>query len=195
VWPAIVKPAVVAIIATMAIAASSSASALCIYDGVDNAKTTLRQEFADSKWVVRAKVMTARDHWSDTEDSWTAYRLLVKRAYKGQPRRELTFFTYRDSGGFYLDRPWVSLPKGHDVGGEYLLFLNPNHRRPGEPARVEGTVFVNYSCGVSKPWRDATASEKQALERLASSRALIRPASQATFSRKGRRIHIGLPDR
>jgi hypothetical protein len=177
------KPVLVLATATLASAAFSSANALCIYDGVDNAKTTLAQEFADSKWVVRAKVLAARDHVSDEEDSWTTYKILVAHSFKGRPRRELTFFTYRDSGGFYMDRAWEQLPKGHDIGGEYLLFLNPNHRRQGEPIQIESTVFVNYACGVSKPWREVTAEEKHALARLAprdpSSDLLRRPPSPA----------------
>ncbi len=105
---------------------ASSADALCVYNGVENARTTLAQEYADSTWVVRAKVLAAHDHWSNTAESWTTYRILVGHSYKGHPRPEFAFFTYRDSGGFYLDRSGQPLPKGHDIGEEYLLFLNPN---------------------------------------------------------------------
>ena len=46
----------------------AAANALCTYNGVDNAKTTASQEFKDAKWVVRAKVLSARD-MSDAEES------------------------------------------------------------------------------------------------------------------------------
>lgn len=63
---------------------ASSAQALCIYHGQMNAKTTVGQEFADSQWVVRVKLIAAEDHWSDEEDSWTAYHLQVMAAFQGQ---------------------------------------------------------------------------------------------------------------
>jgi hypothetical protein len=178
------KPALAFTVATLVSALFSPARALCIYDGIDNAKTTLDREFVDSRWVVRARVLAAKDHWSDTEDSWTIYRIRVERSYKGEPPRELRFFTYRDSGGFYMDRAWKALPEGHDVGGEYLLFLNPSPRRRGNPAAMTGTVFVNYSCGVSKAWREVSAAERNALTRLEaprnpSSGLLRRPPSPA----------------
>jgi hypothetical protein len=51
----------------------------------------------------------------------------------------------------------------HDIGGEYLLFLNPKVRWAYEPAVVTGAVFVNYSCGVSKPWGEVTEADKRSL--------------------------------
>jgi hypothetical protein len=157
-----------AIVATI-LFAPLGAHAVCMYNGVLSAKTTLPQEFKDSRWVVKATVLSAVDHWSDAEDSWTSYEIEVTHAYKGQPRKRLRFFTYRDSGGFYLDRPWINLPAGHDVGGEYLLFLNPIPPRPSLPTEAKGAVFVNYSCGISRPWREVTSSlsrELTALERI-----------------------------
>ena len=37
--------------------APSFARALCSYDGVDNARTTLAREFRDSRWVARVRVI------------------------------------------------------------------------------------------------------------------------------------------
>ncbi len=76
----------------------------CMYKDQLYAKTTLSQEFADSRWVVRAKVLAADDHWSDEEESWTIYRLEVLTTFKGAPPPRISLFTYRDSGGFYLDQ-------------------------------------------------------------------------------------------
>lgn len=95
-----------------ALLTAPSARALCIYNGEDNAKTTLAQEFEDSTWVVRAKVLAARDHFSDEEDSWTLYGVEVLQSFKGRPPKMLPVFTFRDSGGFYMDRPWVPLHNG-----------------------------------------------------------------------------------
>jgi hypothetical protein len=146
------------------VCAPIEAQALCTYDGVDNAKTTLAQEFRDSKWVVRARVVSAADHLSDTTESWTTYRLELRRVFKGRPPARLRFFTYRDSGGFYMDRPWVNLPPGHDIGGEYLLFLDPIPPYRGRPAAAKGSVFVNYNCGQSRAW---SAVDHPALSLLA----------------------------
>ncbi len=141
--------------------AAPSAHALCIYNGEDNAKTTISQEFKDSKWVVRAKVVAANDHFPDEGDSWTLYRLEVEHAYTGQPPHQLRFFTVRDSGGFYMDKAWVDLPAGHDIGGEYLLFLNPWEPRPDLPKVARGAVFVNDSCGVSGPWTEVSSADRK----------------------------------
>ena len=147
----------------------SAALAICDYNGVLNAKTNLRQEYADSRWVVRARVLSARDGVSrpnsDHETSWTTYTLHVVRSYKGTPPNTLKFFTERNSGGFYMDRPWVNLPAGHDIGGEYLLFLIQNPLATAYAA-AKNSVFVNYTCGQSKPWREVSKSSRQLLERL-----------------------------
>jgi hypothetical protein len=148
---------------------ASPVLAICDYKGVLNARTSIRQEFADSKWVVRARVLSARDgvFRPNTEDEtlWTTYTLRVVHAYKGIPPNTLKFFTERNSGGFYMDRPWVSLPAGHDVGGEYLLFLTPNPLAKAY-AVAKNSVFVNYTCGQSRPWREVPKSSRQLLERL-----------------------------
>src|SRR5258705_2432837 len=111
-----------------AILLPSPAAAICYYNGKFDVRTTIRQEFADSKWVVRVRVLSAADGvfrpGTEDETSWTTYRITIVHSYKGMAPRQLTFFTERNSGGFYMDRPWVKLPAGHDIGGEYLLFLD-----------------------------------------------------------------------
>ena len=114
-------------------ALGSSAHALCIYKGELYAQTTLSQE----------------------------YQLEVQHAYKGDSSQRLRFFTFRNSGGFYLDRG-----QEHDIGGEYLLFLNPTPSFPDAPAAARGTVSVNYSCGVSGSWSSVSATSRTALVRL-----------------------------
>lgn len=157
----------VATIAAVAVSlAAQRAHALCIYNGEDNAKTTIGQEFKDSKWVVKAKVVAAEDHFSDEDESWTLYRLEVEHAYKGRPPQRLRFFTTRDSGGFYMDKAWVRLPAGHDFGGKYLLFLNPWPTRKDLPPQAKGAVFVNYSCGVSGPWSKVSSADRERLSAL-----------------------------
>lgn len=153
---AIVLPLVLALSAL-----GSSAHALCEYNGELDAWTTVRQEFQDSRWVVRARVLTATEHFIEGEEPWTEYQLEVQHAYKGSPPGRLRFFTLRNSGGFYLDRG-----REHDLGGEYLLFLNPTIRSPEIPAAASGTVSVNYSCGVSGPWNSVTTASRADLVRL-----------------------------
>jgi hypothetical protein len=117
---------------------AATAEALCIYKGVNNARTTIRQEYADASWVVRARVLSATNGVVeagklDAGSPWTLYHLQVVHSYKGKPPQRIAFFTMRNSGGFYMDRPWVPLPRGHDLGGEYLLFLNPVAPYRGQP--------------------------------------------------------------
>jgi hypothetical protein len=81
------------------------AQAYCEYRGIMNARTTLAQEFRDSRWVVRVRVLSAIDHWSDIDQSWTLYRLEVLRRYKGSPPRRILFFTERNT---VADSTWTA---------------------------------------------------------------------------------------
>jgi hypothetical protein len=158
-------------IAALLLIPADSAEALCIYRGVDNARTSIRQEYADSRWVVRARVLSAANGVveagkPDAGTRWTTYRLQVIHSYKGQPPRQIRFFTMRSSGGFYMDRPWVPLPRAHDIGGEYLLFLNPMLPHRGQPRAERGAASVNYNCGQSRPWREVSAASRRLLASL-----------------------------
>jgi hypothetical protein len=154
---------------------ASPAYSLCNYSGVDNAKTTIEQEYRDSRWVVRARVLSAVDGVvepgnPDAGLEWTSYQLAIVKVYKGHPGTRIKFFTERDSGGFYMDRPWVPLPRGHDIGGEYLLFLVPFADDGERPKASVGATFVNYSCGQSKSWSEVSGSSRRLLEHLAKRR-------------------------
>ena len=113
----------------------SPADALCIHNGELYAKTTLEQEYREARWVVRARVLSARS-WEDREGNGTVYRLQVVHRFKGDLPAQFAFSTERNSGGFYLDND----SGGPDVGGEYLLFLVPNPRRRWDQ-RWSGTPF------------------------------------------------------
>ncbi len=140
-----------------------TAHALCIYKQEFSAKTTLAQEFRDSRWVVRAEVISARQWRPRDGEAGTTYRLRVVRSYKGRLPTDFVFFTERNSGGFYLDRGAEP-----DIGGQYLLFLVPNPRPAIGPAEARNAVWVNYSCGQSKPWAAVPATERRTLQRLSS---------------------------
>jgi len=77
------------------VAQAAPANAFCWYGGVDNAHISMNREFADSRWVVRARVLAAKDGETasgpNSGEGWTAYRLQVLRAYKGQPPSRLIF--------------------------------------------------------------------------------------------------------
>jgi hypothetical protein len=135
-----------------------SAHALCVYKGKMYAKTTIQQEFADSVWVVRARLVAADNHWSDEGDSWSMYHLQVVTAFKGGPPSRIAMFTLRDSCGFYLEKGEAA-----DVGGEYLLFLNPIDPKATVPAAARGSVEVNYSCGQSESWNSLSSAKRQRL--------------------------------
>lgn len=127
------------------------------------AKTTLAEEYRDSKWVVRVKVLAADSHSSDVDESWTLYRVQVVTAFKGRPPLHLQVFTYRDSGGFYLDKGM-----NPDLGGDYLLFLTPVASHV--PASASRAFEVNYSCGQSKLWEQTTPTQRKTLSILARGR-------------------------
>jgi hypothetical protein len=149
------KSAAVAI--ALLAASQSSAYGFCFYKGQLYAKTTLGQEFQDSKWVVRAKVISSMDRkWS-----WTLYRLRTIEAFKGHPPRYISYFTERNSGGFYLD-----VGAKHDVGGEYLLFLDPLSHGFALPPAGNGATVINYNCGQSGPWAAIGQLERERLDRL-----------------------------
>jgi hypothetical protein len=133
-----------------------SARSLCVYKDEMNAKTTIREEFRDSKWVIRARVLAVNSQWENytTDVPWTIYSLAVVQSFKGQAPRHLTMFTFRDSG------------PSSDIGGEYLLFLDPVANEPDLPREAHQSTEVNYSCGQSKPWRNISPSEKQKLSKL-----------------------------
>lgn len=143
-------------------AVPSSVDALCVYKGAPYARPALGQEFRDSLWVVRARLLSATDHFDEGDAPWTEYQLEVLESYKGGPPRRLRFFTFRDSGGFYLDRG-----PAPDLGGEYLLFLNPTPDGPEIPGAARGAVSVNYSCGLSGPWEAVPHDIRAELRRLA----------------------------
>ena len=134
---------------------SIPASALCIYHGVDNAKTSIVREFRDAKWVVRAHVISADYHWSDEDASWTLYHLKVVKSYKGKLRTHFTFFTERNSGGFYID----GAGGAPDLDRDYLLFLVSDGWSKADRPFAKDALWVNYNCGQSKVWNEVSAHE------------------------------------
>ena len=154
-----------ALILIVALATAWPANALCIYRGVDNARTTLNQEFRDSRWVVRARVVSADYHWSDEGESWTLYRLKVVQSFKGDLSNRFTFFTERNSGGFYMDGDGA-VP---NMDGDYLLFLT-RFPRSTDPPATRGALWVNYNCGQSKPWAEVSSDDLRKLRKLSSRR-------------------------
>ena len=147
---------------------TTHARAFCSYHGNMYAKTTIEQEFADSQWVVRAKVIAADNHWSDEDESWTIYRLQVLSTYKGKPRERIEMFTYQDSGGFYLDKGMSA-----NLGGEYLLFLDQISQRDTKPIAARGALEVNYPCGQSKEWKSVSEAERRRVTMLSQETPII----------------------
>ena len=138
--------------------AAEPAQAFCEYRGKLYAKTTVAREFRDSKWVVKAKLEAADYHWANSGESWTVYTVRVLTRYKGSPARFMRVFTYRDSGGFYLDKG-----TSPDLDTDYLLFLVPPTQEL--PRGINRVAQVNYSCGQSRPWSEVPLADRQALER------------------------------
>jgi hypothetical protein len=131
-------------------------TAVCFHDGKLYAKTTLAQEFRESRWVAHARVDSAAGR-----SGWTAYGLRLLHSYKGALPQHFTYFTTRDSGAFYLDRGPV-----HDIGGEYLLFLILPDTGGENIRAARHATGINYSCGQSKPWHEVSARERNELRFL-----------------------------
>lgn len=154
-------------VVALALIIPSSVHAACIYKGELDARTTIAREFTDSPWVVRGRVVSAIDNWTDgslddDEEPWTLYRVRIVERFKGDPPVEVNVFTFRDSGGFYMDRAW----EGTDIGGEYLLFLTPTSGLPWRPEVARGGTVVNYSCGQSRPWAEVPPVGRRELAML-----------------------------
>jgi hypothetical protein len=140
---------------------ASPAGAVCFHNGKLYGKTATAQEFAESRYVVRARVESGHSHFG-APTSWTLYRLRLLHAFKGAPPKTFMFYTRRDSGGFYMD----AAQGAPDAGGDYLLFLNPTKAAADDPSVARGTMWVNYECGQSKPWTDVSTVELMRLKAL-----------------------------
>lgn len=148
----------VAFLACLAAAVvATPAEALCVYNRQLYARTTIPQEFRDSKWVIRGRIERERRHYSDADESWFVYDVRPVKSFKGGPKSRFRLFTYLDSGGFQPD-----------VGIDYLLFLDPPMQDQTRGAR--GVVEINFSCGQSRPWREISAVDRRLLARLAMGR-------------------------
>ena len=135
---------VVGVLAGMAIGCcASTAHAVCIYNGELYAKTTLSQEFRDSALVIEGRVQSVRyTPGNDNEDRDPVDQDVITpiRIFKGIASAKITFYTWHNSGGFYLDK-----------GGKYLLFLDAVP--VGEYGKKRPAGFdINYQCGQSKSW-------------------------------------------
>jgi hypothetical protein len=141
------------------LASASSANALCVYKGDLYAKTTIEQEFQDSKFVVLGTVLSSREIPIPDNDlnaeSGVIYRIRINQVFKGRAPSVIANYSERNSGGFYLD-----------VGTQYLLFLNPMTVDDGAKQVAPGALRVNYSCGQSRPWREIAAEAKKRLATL-----------------------------
>jgi hypothetical protein len=148
--------------ASLLVLAPAPAAAFCSYHGEMYAETTLDQEFRDARWVVRGRVLSGQTSRTEGE-TWTLYRLDVVESLKGDLAGQFTFFTERNSGGFYMDDGM----SGPDVGRTYLLFLIPDPRAQTRPREAAGALWVNYPCGQSRRWDELTPTEVTRLRALA----------------------------
>jgi hypothetical protein len=145
-----------ATIAVCFISLGSASHALCIYDGKLDEKTTLEQEFRDVSLVVKAEVLSSRVIAipGPEEDTGILYRIRVSQSFKGKAPTVLSYYSRRDSGGFYLD-----------ARTGYLLFLDPISL--SEWAQdAPGATVVNYNCGQSRAWAGVSRSDREKLQAL-----------------------------
>lgn len=140
-------------IAIALICGSPGTLAVCIYNGELYAKTSVSQELRDAKLVIRGKVVANRDIGipDADQDMGVVSRIQVEQIFKGTSGKIITYYSRRDSGGFYLD-----------IGKDYLLFLDPISGT--EWAKdYPGAMVVNYDCGQSRPWDEVPAADLETL--------------------------------
>jgi len=132
---------------------AAPAHALCVYRGDLYGQSTLQGELEESLRVVKATVIDERlmQPWGEDGEAGSLYTLRVEQTFKGNTARTITYFTERNSGGFYLDK-----------GETYLLFLTPSHRPLWRP-HVGDAYGINYSCGQSRPWAEVPAADRARL--------------------------------
>lgn len=126
-----------------------------------------------SRWVVRARLTGADDHWGGAGESWTMLHAEILEAYKGHPPPRLDVLTHGDDAGVWLDRGSL-----RDVGQEYLLFL-----RPAPDAPIHGAAQVSDPCGKSEPWIRVSHEEARSLKSPFGPR--LPPAHSFSRSRAG----------
>jgi len=146
-------PPVQAALATLLLfMATSSADAVCLEAGPQGGLISvslrhfpMEREFQASTFVLTAKVLSARDDFSDHPGAKryypaTFYRVARLKSFKGNPPEVLTIYTERSSGGFYMD-----------TGKSYLLFVHH-----------EGSDWAVDNCGYS----DLVSQSKDAIGQL-----------------------------
>jgi len=154
---------VVRIAALVFFASSTTAHALCIYGGNLYAKTTIEQEFRDASIVIKGTVLSEKEivltaaGEKDSEPG-VVYRIRVDHVFKGMPANVIENFSEHNSGGFYLD-----------IGGQYLLFLNPMADSDQAKGVASSALRVNYNCGQSQPWNGLKPVADELLSRLSTS--------------------------
>ncbi|HEY5722646.1 MAG TPA: hypothetical protein VIT45_10020 [Allosphingosinicella sp.] len=143
--------------------AESPAQAVC-------SGASTQQEYREADIVVRARLVSEIDAWSDEPDAafnaqWgngapvLLYGLQVLEVFKGAPGPRIRFFEERNSGAFYLD-----------ADKDYLLFLTYIRPHPGRAAGARGAMYVRYACGQSKIWTQVGAPELATLRGLSARR-------------------------
>jgi hypothetical protein len=96
----------------------------------------------------------------DSDDGWgTVYRVGVDQIFKGSAPKQILFYSARNSGGFDLD------DKGSNP--KWLLFLDPIDQGNWASKALRGLFVVNYSCGQSRQWAQASADDRRQLATLA----------------------------
>ena len=154
----------IALLATLAsLSHANSAQGFCQYRDTLYAETTLAEEYRDSHWVVRARVVSERFYGPDAcvDCPGRLYELEVIETFKGALPRKFAFYTRQNSGGFYLEQGKAA------IGSEWLLFLNPGKWGATDPKAARAATWVNYSCGQSRRWREINREQRATLSRLA----------------------------
>ena len=115
------------------------------------------EEYRDSSVLARGEALSSQDLSAPNPDGDTGvlYRVRIDQSFKGKPSKVITYYSARNSSGFYLD-----------VGNQYLLFLNPPPSA-GWITDAPGAMIVNYNCGQSRKWDEVPAGDRRSLNALA----------------------------
>ena len=145
--------------AFLALLVAQPGHAVCTTANLDEdygqADVVVRASVVAETYVIDDEVGAAyRSKWGDYSPV-TLDRLRVVEVFKGRPGPAINLFEEVSSGRY-----------GVEFGKEYLLFLTYYRPFSGRGSAARGAMYVNHTCGQTKPWIKVKSAELARLRSL-----------------------------